>query len=381
MSQHPKFLKNVWPQPILRHYHGKPVQLWRGEVHVSKVFGWAANPRISLEIERWCAKQGGVEVKDITQDQLYALMRDTKEVNLADLRKDIVKNGLREPIVLSFNGTLIDGNRRFFAIQAAVEPLPAKDPLRARLEDIPAFVMMQNATDKEQQLVLVEENFSQSLKEEWPFLVKARIIKEAFDKSTASNDSDKKKEVALTYGWQVSAVTKTLKIWDIITEFKTFVAVGRDEGGLGLTEMEAEQITQEKYHLFNEASTAPGLAQALLNNSSFAEDFYRWMAEGKYRNWQEVRVAYQAWQDSEARDAMIKGGSNAGKDARAIVDYNSRVIREGSNVASKVEAFLKFLQGLKFGQIDEMSLESVGKIEKLLPRILDWIKKARSQRQ
>ena len=379
MSKHPKFLKNVQPEePVQRYYHGKPVQLWKGEVHFSDVRGWADNPRIHLEMQQWRAEQGGGE---ISQDQLYALMRNTKEVHLRDLQQDIIKNGLREPIVLSFEGRLIDGNRRFFAIRSAIEGRSAQDSVRDLLENIPAFVMMRGATEKDAHRVLVEENFSSSLKEEWPFLVKARIIKEAYDNSAADKISDKKKEVADAYGWSVGAVTKTLKIWDIIESFKGFVTTKIEDGGMGLSEMEAERLAQEKYQSFSDASTVAGFLQALNTDYAFSEHFFRCMAEGKYRNWQEVRVAHQVWQDPEARAEMEKGGADAGKNAKAIVDYKSRIVRDESDVANRIDNFVKFLKSLTTEQKERMPQESMAKLEQALEIVLKMAQKARPEKR
>ena len=104
-------------------------------------------------------------------------MKDDKEVKLKELRDDIQKNGLREPIILSWDGRLIDGNRRFFAAKFALESIGAETLEHARLSLIPAFVQKKEATPEEERHIVVEENFTPSLKRDWPEYVKAMHIK------------------------------------------------------------------------------------------------------------------------------------------------------------------------------------------------------------
>src|SRR5690606_3458206 len=114
--------------------------------------------------------------RHLTQDEILDLMKNEPEVKLKDLRDDLIKNGLREPLTLSFSGKLLDGNRRFFASRYALETMPTTDPNRQDLESIYAYVLTKDASEEDEQNVLVEENFSASLKIEWPDYVKAMKI-------------------------------------------------------------------------------------------------------------------------------------------------------------------------------------------------------------
>ena len=377
MSQPPNFLLKE-PKPVIeqRLYHGTSIPLWRGEVLYSDVQGWSENPRIMLEVEQWHNERGENNVA-ISEDQLFELMKSTKDVHLQDLRIDICDNGLREPIVLAYDGRLIDGNRRYFAIKWAVERLPMGNPNRMRLEKVKAFVLMENAPEDYVQHVLVEENFSESLKKEWPFFVKARIIKKAYDDSLAGKETDKRKEVAARYGLKQGDVSAMLKIWDLIEDFTGVVTSPKEQGGLELTEMEAQKIAHEKYQLFNEAKA---LYRPLKENPEFATDFFRHMAQDKFRAWQEVRVAFQAWQDPEARAELEKGGEGAGKNAKAVVDYKSRIVKSTSDVSNRVDDFVKFLEGINAGQMKQMSQEVIGKLDKALVLIRDLTKEAQSKK-
>lgn len=100
-----------------RLYNGRKLIVWEGKVKISSVKGWVDNPRIELAKKKLVQKVGN---RQLTQEEIIDLMKNDPDVRLKDLRDDIVKNGLREPLTLSFDGKLLDGNRRFFAIKYAL---------------------------------------------------------------------------------------------------------------------------------------------------------------------------------------------------------------------------------------------------------------------
>lgn len=166
-----------------------------------------------------------------------------------DLRDDIIKNGLREPLTLSFTGKLLDGNRRFFALKYALEGMPSTDPNRQDLEAVDAYVLMADATVEDEQNVLVEENFSASLKIRWPDYVKALKVVEANEDGLTAEEISKK------FSWAKSKIKETLRINEIISEFIVYATADQDPndetgGGFGLSEHEAETVAAKELSIF-----------------------------------------------------------------------------------------------------------------------------------
>src|SRR5690606_2284778 len=104
---------NPAPSIKLRRYNGRVLQVWEGRAKVSEINGWLENPRIDLAKKIYQDKAGN---RVLTQDEILQLMKAEDDFKLKELREDIQKNGLREPLTLTFNGKLLDGNRRLFAI-------------------------------------------------------------------------------------------------------------------------------------------------------------------------------------------------------------------------------------------------------------------------
>lgn len=139
-----------------RLYNGRKLMIYDCKVRISNIKGWIDNPRIELAKK---AMQSEIGDRDLTQDEVFDIMKSTPDVKLKELRDDILKNGLREPLTLSYTGKLLDGNRRFFAVKYALETLDKTDPNRQDLELVPAYVLLDSATKEDENNVLVEENF------------------------------------------------------------------------------------------------------------------------------------------------------------------------------------------------------------------------------
>lgn len=166
MTTQPQFLLNK-PKPQIKQrlYNGRKINVWEGKVKIASILGWVDNPRIELEKKKYLSQVGN---RPLTQEEIFDLMKNDPEVKLKELRDDIIKNGLREPLALSFKGKLLDGNRRFFAVKYALASMPLSDPNRQDLESVEVHILSEDATEEDEQNVLVEENFSASLKIEWP---------------------------------------------------------------------------------------------------------------------------------------------------------------------------------------------------------------------
>lgn len=342
----PSFLLTK-PEPTQRTrlYNGRRLQVWEGRAKISEITGWAENPRIDLAKR---SLQQAVGARVLQQDELYDLMKKDTEVKLATLRDDILKNGLREPITLSFDGKLLDGNRRFFAVRYILDTLPATDPNRQDHETIDAYVLMDDATQDDEQRVLVEENFSPSLKIEWPDYVKASHVIKEHESGIEISDIAKK------FKWTPGKVKETIRINQVISDFLIYATAPEDQndelgGGLGMTEQEAETVAAKNYQFFNEAQKS--FYDALQTDLEFKASFFKWMKQEKFSSFPEVRIAYKAWKDPEVKAIITGNDPDAAKDAKSTLDYNSRIVRSGEEAAGRIDAFIKFLKGMRAEEI------------------------------
>jgi len=345
-AKQPVFFKKTPPPQIKqRLFNGRKLMVWEGKAKISDIKGWVDNPRIELAKKTLQDKLGN---RELTQDEVFELMKNSPEVRLKELRDDIIKNGLREPLTLSYHGKLLDGNRRFFALKYAIESLQSNDPNRQDLEIVDVFALNEDATEEDEQNVLVEENFSASLKIEWPDYVKALRVVRAHENGNSIDEISKK------YNWAKSKIRETLRINELLTDFEAFAVAPADPaddtgGGLGFTEQEAQVIAAKNYQYFNEAQKS--FYDPLRTDIDFKIQFFKWIKENKFSSFPEVRIAYRAWEDPEAKAAIMQPDPTAAKSAKAILDYNDRIIRNTDEAIGRIDSFIKFLKAMTAEEI------------------------------
>lgn len=210
---------------------------------------------------------------------------------------------------------------------------------------------------------MVEQNFSPSHKQEWPDYVKSIFIRRDLDDGLNTAD------IARKYNWGKRKVEETKKIIHIIDDFCGFAQDDIDledefGGGLGLSEAEAEKIAADNYHFFNEAQKS--FYKELESDINFKISFYKWIYKKKFASFPEVRIAYDAWTDSEARSVLLSDEPGAAKEAKAILDYQKRVIKGKTDAKKHIEDFVKFLEGLTMPEIQGIPESTIDKMNNAL---------------
>lgn len=365
MSEKPSFMCEK-PNPTVKQrlFNGRKILVWEGQVKIAAIEGWVENPRIEIARKRVMHAAGD---RALQQSEVFDLMKNDKDVKLRELSDDIVKNGLREPLTLSFKGKLLDGNRRFFAIKLALETLPPSDPNRQDLETVSVYVLDASATQEDEENVLVEENFSASLKIEWPDYVKARRVVSAADEGLTEKDLVKK------FDWPRSKVRETLRVHEITTEFLAFATnrIDPDDengGGLGMSEEEAESVVARQYQYFNEAQKS--FFEPLKSDFDFKLQFFRWINEGKFSSFPEVRVAYKAWNNLAARSVLQQPDPGAAKSAKAMIDYSERVVKGKDEIVVRIDGFTKFLNEITVLEMSSLPTETKKALERALELVI-----------
>ena len=350
----PFVCKTPEPKLVDRMYGGRKIMLFQCFVETKKVTGWDDNPRIKI------LKQSRLNGSNraLTEEEIFDLMKNDDSVKLSDLSNDIVSNGLREPIVFTFKGDLLDGNRRYFAIKLAFERGVGDEQVKEKLEKIPALVMLADASEKDIQAVLIEENFAPSLKIEWDDYIKAQYILKDYE--TGLDDV----ALAKKYNWKKGKVRETIRIGELIDDFRAIATADLDPesdygGGFGLSDIKVDEIITAKYQFFNEAQKS--FYNELQTNIDFKTSFFSWLKNDKFKNFQEVRVALKIFNNEEAKREINKDQSDAGRTAKAVIEYQERVVNK-YDFKSKIEELLV--------NIKTMTVEDLRHVpERLLPML------------
>lgn len=355
------------PKVTQKQFHGKKLVIWEGEIDIGNVKGWVNNRRLDLEIRRFRDQHLG---RDPDNDEIFAILRSVKEFKLKELADDIRVNLVRDPIIVSFRGKLLDGNRRYYAVRLVLESLKEDDPARADFESIPAWVL-ESDKEEDEELILVQENFYSSLKVEWPHYVKARQIYSDLLKG------DPVKSVAQRYNWSEGAVRETKRIMELIDDFTEFATTVPDEehevDGLGLPDLEAERIAAENYQFFNEAQKS--FKNRLEIDLDFKEQFFKWIHKKKFASFPEVRVAEAAYDDPNAMKILEDPDEvHPGRRVRIHIEYKKHFAKGMEKAEHEINEFVNFLAELTTAQKQDLSLDSLKQLELALSTVIQMTK-------
>lgn len=354
------------PRPIQKPFHGRKILVWEGRARISNIHGWVRNPRMDVELKAFKDQHAN---RDPSDEEIYELMTSVLDFRLKELAGDIHVNGVRNPIILTSDGDLLDGNRRYFASKYVLEKMKVEDPDRKDYETIPAWVLDSDCTTDDEKHIIVQENFYTSNKVEWPDYVKAKHIYEDI------MDGLSVQAVSQRYSWNKSKINETKRIMELIDEFNLF-ATSTEEEGLGISEVEAEREATENYQFFNEAQKS--YRQKLAEDVEFKLQFFQWIHSKKFKSFQEVRVAGKAWDHEEAKRILLSDDAQGGKKAKAIIDYEASGIKQVEDTEKKIREFVIFLEGLttlQKSQISDETFDSLAQGLKIVIKMTEMGKK------
>ena len=242
-------------------FNGLAISVYMTVGNPQLVPGWTENPRTRMVIDRWRRKTHSSDDVFPCDDDMLALMLEDDDFsrnfgsatfNICDLGKDIKRNGLGQPLIVDWEGNLLDGNRRKFAVKWALSPAGgATHQEKLMLESSPIWVLPKNTSPKAKDHIVVQSNYSKSLKEEWPqFVTNKRIydvFKEVWESDPSLSELQVRKSVAELFPRFTHAeIGSRVRTWELTEEF-------RAEYSDDLDDDEIERIIDARFQYFRQA--------------------------------------------------------------------------------------------------------------------------------
>ena len=364
-----------WQKPRLevRYFHHKKIDVWSGYVRTRDIKGWVANVRIELFVEMWKRDHSGALP---TNDDILDWMRRDKfeEFTLADLAESIVKNGVRQPIVITSDGDLLDGNRRYFAALTKLREGEDKGDAAtlAMVSQLPAYVLSPSCSKEDFERVLVEENFVDDCRQEWPNFIKARKVYEAYQtlieagfKRTAALS-----ELADQFGMKRGRAERFIKVMNCIEEFEDFHSEEDEETGRAAKdEYEIKWRAQKYFEYFDELGKAQ-VQRVLQADPELREKVFKRLYDGDFISFVQIRKIPVIAVDRRARDKFMLGtGQQAVQEAIDWVTVTG-VAKKALNNNERIASFKRFLENLGVREIADLDPLSVGELEEILQTVV-----------
>jgi len=345
-SKPPKILNlKPEPRPEIKTFHNKKLLGWSGFVNINEVRGWAGNQRINLFTKK-CEAQFG---RQPTDDEIYAFMLHEKDLHIKDLARSILNNGIRVPIILDANGVLLDGNRRYVSTRYAIEHNPnAKD----ELSNMPAWVLTEDTDDEDRRKVLVECNFIEDWKIDWPSFIRSLTVYEDHVDNHLTYD-----ELFERYGIDKVRLRIMVRTMDLIQEFLNSYDNSDDAYG----------VAYEYYHWFEEALNKN--KAKLDSDPAFKEQFFEWMTEGKFVRMKQV-TSLSEIRDNEEAWAIIRSDHPDAVDA-AIHIVQGEKLPSLADGEKKIKKIINWLRNLKEHEITSMSPGTLSELKSTLMEVIN----------
>ncbi len=376
------------PRRTTRKYHGREVPVWYGRVHVDDVDGWVENIRLKHYLRRWRVRQGDMTKQPTTQD-IYEIMieadreepaQSKKPFHLDRMARNIGGNGVQEPIFIHVDGagrgTLWDGNRRRYGTHHIMSD-PAFANFRNQARWLPAYVHMPTGnleTDAEiQKSVLTEMNFKEKDHIPWPSYVKAEEVFNIYQKLTAEAPADPKlkrmakDQIALEFGlsgWRQA--DRWIKMFGLASLFKEY-----HEEEFDRPEVDVELKIQDNFEYFDELSK-PGVWGSLETDLDARDEVFRWLWDGKFKSFVDVRSVPKILKDPEARKhANADDGEGVKRAIDTVISNDPIRVKDKSAANERIAHFSAWLDSFK--REDYRNLTS-GSLDHLRHILTDTVK-------
>jgi len=326
-------------KPHKRLFHNERIDVYPKEINFESIDYWPQNFRTILHFDL-LETQKNKSISKLTLFEITDFLVGRPELKLEKLAGSIEKNGIKVPLVILDDGTLLDGNRRYFACSYLFHKAQKeKTEIPKVLNDIPVYVIKRNdVNERIQRKILAEANFIDDYKVPWSLDVKAKVIDDFYHSciKEGSNKEETYKEIKDVYGEDKSTVDAYIESMELTREFVSSAPEGERN--------KYRENVQSKFLYFwefrNKALKGRGALEPEKELPKVKKLFFKMIATERFKNYKQVEPMIRAVRDPYAWELLIS--------SKGIkVDMVEALMKEQKAVRSaedKVRNFLGWLQ-------------------------------------
>jgi hypothetical protein len=338
----PKWLKNPVQANVI--FHDIHVEVYLGRVNIEEIRLWRGNDRTLLDIDH-IKSELRKEENQLSDNEILSFILQQGLHKISDLAKSIKENGVRIPLVLTFNKELLDGNRRFLACQYLLRR--EKEKLSTFI-DIPAYCVRPNIGDDLRLKIISEMNFLPDFKEEWPREVRAKFVVDNYYKFKKEFGEEKAlQKIAYELKVNNSDVGRFIYVLGMIKEY---VNLQKDV----LQHKKAEIFARDNFHFFEEFYNKAIHGKDLRSEARRIEDdknvFFDYLMNNQLNSTTKIRDLAYMLQVPEAKK-ILKASTDNFDDAKAVFEE----LKLSNKASIRIERFCNWLEGLSKSKRNEIS--------------------------
>ena len=358
-----------------RHFNGIQIPLFRTGGDVSQVKGWAANPRVDMILNRWRNDRHVSADVSPNDDEMLELMLNFDDGSFAiqDLGEDIKRNGVREPIIVTWDGKLIDGNRRKFAVMWALSDRGgATNEQHQLLERVPMFVLPKSAPDIHEQSIIIQENYAESLKKEWPQVVTNGRIYRRYQE--LSRQFPHEQELVIRQRvrrefprFSTTEIRNRINTWNLIEEFRADYSDEDNEDNL-------EAGINKSFQYFRQANDTYR-NKNVFSEPEFKELLFNGIQKELFPSFASVRRFEEVYRNPRATEIFLEGEGLSGTGLRSNFDRATAVANHEEatrnlTLERRLESIIDSIDELTSVQLAQIPPPLRSRLESALQRII-----------
>ena len=359
-----------------RYFNGIPIALYRTEGDASQIEGWVDNPRVEMILNRWRnVNHMSVDASPDDEDMLQLMLDydDDSNFSIRELGEDVKGNGVREPIVVTWDGTLIDGNRRKFAVMWAISNRGGATPdQQYRLKRIPMFVLPDGAKDDDKQAIIIQENYAPSLKNEWPpYVTNGRIFRRYQELSSqfpSEQDLDIRRRVLREFPrFDVTGIRNRINTWNLIEEF-------RADYGDEYNEDDLRGKINKDFNYFLQANDT-FRNRNVFSEPEFKELLFDGIQKTLFPSFASVRRLEEIYRNPQAKEVFLRGEGLQGTALRSNFDRATATARlddvtKNLTLERRLESIIDSIDRLTSVELAKIPPSLRSRLEDALQRIV-----------
>lgn len=369
-----------WQKPRyeVRYFHRRKIEVWSGYVRTKDIKGWVGNVRIDLFVKKWARDHEGSEPTN--DDILQWMIRDqNEEFELSSLAESIVNNGVRQPVVITSDGTLLDGNRRYFAALMKLREAEAGGDrvTIAMVTHLPAYVLSPACSAEDLEAVLVEENFVDACRREWPKFIKATRVYKGYKELREAGLSAPAAIAELVErfggkgfgGRNKNQIQRWIKMMDFIEEFNEYHSSEDEETGRRPKDEYDIKWKSQKYFEYFDELTKTNVVKVLEADSEFRARVFEHLYDDDFRSFVEIRKLPSIALDRKARDNFMSDEGRVAVEGALNWLAMTGLAKKAIDLNDRVLGFKRFLDSLTAQEMATLDLEAISGLEEIAKRV------------
>lgn len=380
-EERPSFVPPDAPwESVQMRFNGLAIILYRTKIPKDNIHGWVNNPRIEMILGRWRKQRHRSQDAFPTDEEMLELMLEDDSLNpknqtfaIQELGEDIKRNLIRDPIIVTWQSKLLDGNRRKFAHMWALSERGGATPeQRILLDKIPTLVLHREAGEAEEKAILIQENYADSLKKAWPEVVANRKLydryRELSDVFTSEDDLQIRRHLHEEFPrFGVTEIRDRIETWQLTEEFRVEYSEELDDD-------ELDRLINDQFQYFRQARDT-FRAKAFYQNPDFKQLLFKGIMHKLFPSFAAVRDLEDIFNSQRASEIFLQGeGMSGGQKKQNFRRARDEAGRERAEKEMSAELrltqFIDFLDNLTSTQIANLSSHIVDRLRESLNRLI-----------